>query len=129
MINVRVVKSSELETAKTLIRTIFPDAIVQITDSDILLIAEHEDKPVGFIHIIEEEDRILLQGIGVDKSMRGHGVGTVLMENALELLKYTHKPVYLKVKAMNPVISLYARYGFFLKKFGHTHVLVKKSNA
>jgi hypothetical protein len=33
------------------------------------------------------------------------------------------------VKALNPAIDLYMRYGFMLKKFGDVHVLVKRTNS
>lgn len=120
---------SELDDAKTFIRSIFPDAMVQITDVDLVFLAEVEGKPVGFAHVIDDGEAVLLQGIGVEKSMRGQGVGTVLLEYVLDGLRDTEKPIYLKVKVMNPAIDLYSRYGFMLKKFGDVHVLVKKPNS
>jgi len=129
MITVRMAKPSEFDSVKKFIRSIFPDAIIQLEDEDTVLVAEHEGKKVGFAHIIEEDDKVLLQGVGVEPSFRSHGVGTLLIERALDLLQDIQKPVYLKVKALNPVMELYARHGFSLKKFGDTHVLVKKANA
>lgn len=129
MISVRVAAPAEFEAAKRFICSLFPDAIVQLEEGDTLLLAEHGGKPVGFLHLIEEEDRFLLQGIGVVESMRSRGVGTLLMERALDLLRHSPKPVYLKVKALNPAVDLYARYGFAIKKFGERHVLVKSADA
>jgi len=128
-VTVRIAHESEMDDAKVFIRSIFPDAMVNITDDDILLLAEHGDRMVGFAHIVDKGDKIILQGIGVDPSVRGHGVGTVLLEHALESLSDTDTPIYLKVKVMNPAVDLYARYGFMLKRFGDVHVLVKKPNA
>jgi ribosomal protein S18 acetylase RimI-like enzyme len=129
MIRIKAVGPSEMDTAKDFIRTVFPDAMVQVTDDDLLLLAEEDGRAVGFAHIIEFDDRIVLQGIGVDSSIRGQGVGTLLLEQVLSMFEDTERPIWLKVKAMNPAIDLYARYGFFLKKFGDAHVLVKKPNS
>ena len=129
MITIRMVGPSEMDGAKDFIRRIFPDAMVQVTDEDTVFLAEVGGKPVGFAHLVDDGDVVMLQGIGVEKSMRGQGVGTVLLEFVLEGLKDTDKPIYLKVKVMNPVIDLYSRYGFMLKRFGDIHVLVKKPNA
>ena len=126
MLSVRMVRPSEMDLAKNLIRSIFPDAMIQLADYDTLLIAEEQGRAVGFAHIVDEGDRILLQGMGVDKSSRGMGVGTILLQSVFELLGASELPIYLKVKAMNPAIDLYARYGFVLKKFGEVHVLVKR---
>ena len=129
MISVREVQPSEMDGVKVLIRDIFPDAMVQITDNDIVLLAEYSGKAVGFAHMIDEGDRLILQGIGVHKSMRGYGVGTILMDRILATLN-EDRPVHLKVKALNPAIDLYARYGFFVRRFGQdVHVLVKRPNA
>lgn len=129
MITIRTIKPSEMESAKNFIQSVFPNALVQIGDDDIILIAEYNSKLVGFAHVIEEEERILFQGLGVDHTMRGHGVGTFLLENIMDLFGESNKPIYLKVNVMNPAIDLYSRYGFFLQKFGDRLLLVKKINS
>jgi ribosomal protein S18 acetylase RimI-like enzyme len=128
-ITVRTIGPSEMDLAKSFIRSVFPDAMVQVTDDDTLLLAEYGGKPVGFAHLVDEGDRVVLQGIGVDSSMRGQGVGTILLEHILDTLADSDRPIYLKVKALNPVIDLYSRYGFMLKRFGDVHVLIKKPDA
>ena len=129
MINVRMATASDMDSVKDFIRDIFPDAMVQINDDDIVLLAEYTGDLVGFAHIIDEGDRAILQGIGVEDSVRSHGVGTMLLEHTLMAFEGM-KPIYLKVKAMNPAIDLYMRYGFMVKKFGErTHVLVKKPDS
>lgn len=113
--------------AKSFIRSIFPDAMVQITDDDTVLIATDMGRIIGFAHIIDEGDRVVLQGLGVDKSVRGQGVGSILLEHILDALREGQKPIYLKVKVMNPAIDLYSRYGFILKRYDeNVLVLVKK---
>ncbi len=128
MISIRIVPPSEMDDAKNFIRRIFPNAMVHITDDDTVLLAENGEKKVGFAHILDDGERIILQGIGVEESMRGQGVGTMLIEHTMDMLADIDRPIYLKVKVMNPAIDLYSRYGFFIKKFGTTHVLVKKPN-
>ena len=130
MIHIRIVKPSEFDTAKSFIRSIFPHAMVQIGEEDTLLIAEEMGRIVGFAHLIDDGDRIILQGIGVDRGERGHGVGTVLLEHVLSALSDTEKPIFLKVKVMNPAIDLYSRHGFMLKRYDdEVFVLVKKPNS
>jgi GNAT superfamily N-acetyltransferase len=129
MLQVRTVRPSELDMAKEFIRSIFPEAMVQITDDDTLLLAEYHGRVVGFAHLVDDGERVLLHGIGVDPSMRGHGVGTILLEHILDVLRDNERPIFLKVKAMNPAIDLYSRYGFTLKRFGDpVHVLVKRAD-
>lgn len=129
MISVRLAKPSEFDYAKKFMRSIFPDAIIRLEEGDTLIFAEQGGNTLGFAHIIEDEERILLQGLGVKSSARGQGVGTFLLQRALELLEGTHKPIYIKVKLFNPAVELYARHGFFLKRFGDAHVLVKTADA
>jgi ribosomal protein S18 acetylase RimI-like enzyme len=128
-ITVRTVRPSEMDVAKDFIRSVFPDAMVQVGDEDTLLLAEFDGQVVGFAHIVDDGDRIILQGLGVDKSMRGQGVGTMLLEHILQTLGDSERPIYLKVKVMNPAVDLYARYGFMLKKFDDVFVLVKRPNS
>lgn len=127
MISVRIVDPAEIDEVKHFIRSIFPNAMLSISEEDTILVAENDaERIVGFAHIVDEGDKVLLQGLGVVKPMRGRGIGTMLLEHVLELLEDTDRPIFLKVKVMNPAVELYARYGFFIKKFGTTHVLVKK---
>lgn len=129
MLTVRKMRHSELDRTQEFVRSLFPRSAVRIGGSDTVLLAEKRGRPVGFVHIVNGRDRLLFQGIGVVKAMRGKGVGTLLMEKALAMPGTSYKPVYLKVKAMNRVLNLYSSHGFFLKRFGRAHVLVKKPNS
>lgn len=127
MIRIRPARENEMDEVKDFIRRIFPEALVMINDEDTIFVAEQLGQFVGFAHLIDEGDRFILQGIGVDDSVRGQGVGTTLLEHVISLPD-DGKDIYLKVKSLNPAIDLYCRYGFFLKKFGeHSHILVKKT--
>jgi len=129
MILIRTMKNSEIDSAKKFIKKVFPNAMVHIGEDDTVLFAESDGKPIGFAHVIDDSDRLILQGLGVDNAARGMGVGTILLEHILAMFSDGTRPIYLKVKVMNPVIDLYSRYGFFLQKFGDSHVLVKKTNS
>lgn len=128
MINVRMAEPAELDEAKDYIQRIFPGSNIFVNDGDIILFAEYQGKKVGFAHLIDQGERYILQGIGVDRAMRRKGVGSMLMDHVMDLTGDSNRPIFLKVKVMNPAIDLYSRYGFFLKKFGTTLTLVRRNN-
>jgi N-acetylglutamate synthase-like GNAT family acetyltransferase len=129
MITVRTANHSDMDQAKIFIRRIFPKAMVSISDDDIVLLARYKKKIVGFAHIVDDGDRVILHGIGVDDSMRGQGLGTLLLQQILATID-EDIPILLKVKAMNPAVDLYARHGFFVKRFADdVLLLVKKPNS
>lgn len=128
MITVHPAKDSEMDQAKKFIRRLFPKAVVSISDDDIVLLARHRKKIVGFAHVVDEGDRMVLHGLGVDSSMRGHGLGTMLLQQILATID-EDIPIVLKVKAMNPAVDLYARHGFFVKRSSdNVLTLMKKPN-
>jgi GNAT superfamily N-acetyltransferase len=129
MIRIRKMRHSELDRTRQLVRSIFPRSVVRMDSSDLVFLAEFSGRAVGFVHIVSHRGCMVLQGLGVRKSARSLGVGTLLMERALSALEGCGVPVYLKVKALNKAVNLYARHGFFLQKFGRAHVLVKKPNS
>ena len=125
-ITIRVLKADELESVLELISHIFPDIDPDISEKDTVLVAEISGKMVGFAHVIEEKDKIILQGLGVEESVRGHGIGSALIGKVLELFCQTDKAIVLKTSLSNPALELYHNYGFGIKKFGHVHVLERK---
>jgi ribosomal protein S18 acetylase RimI-like enzyme len=128
MVTVRTADTSDMDGARDFIRRMFPDAMVSISEDDVIVLAEYGRKIVGFAHVIDAGDRIILQGLAVDGSVRGLGVGTLLLQHILGTVD-DDMPVVLKVKTMNPAIDLYARHGFFVKRsHDHTLTLVKKPN-
>ena len=129
MVTVRTATSSDLDGARGFIRKLFPKAMVSISEEDIIILAEYGRRIVGFAHVIDNGDRIILQGLGVDDDMRGQGVGTLLLQHILGAID-EDVPVVLKVKAMNPAVELYARHGFFVKRSNdETMTLVRRPNA
>jgi len=125
-ITIRVLEADELEVALELIGHIFPDADPDISEDDTVLVAEISGRLVGFAHVIEEKDKVILQGLGVEESARGQGIGSALIGKVLEMFCNTDKSIVLKTSLSNPALELYHNYGFGIKKFGHVHVLERK---
>lgn len=125
-ITIRVLRPEELEDALDVIAEVFPDVDPNMSEDDIVLLAESGGRPVGFAHAFEEEKRIMLQGIGVEESARGQGIGTMLLERMLEIFSRSDKPMVLRTKLDNPAIELYHNFGFKVKKFGAIHLLERK---
>jgi ribosomal protein S18 acetylase RimI-like enzyme len=124
---IREVDDEELEEIADLIMEIFPDANLDFSDLDRVFVVENNQELVGFAHITDDDKRVIIRGFGVSENYRNFGAGSALMEKILELCELSDRPVYLKVKALNPAIHLYERYGFCLKKFGGAaHVIVKR---
>jgi len=124
--SIRILKPEEYEGAVELICHIFPEADPDVCEDDTLLLAESEGLPIGFIHVIEDEEKVVLQGLGVEESLRGHGVGSALVERTIELFCITDKPVYLKTQLSNPAVELYEKFGFRVKRFGMVHILERR---
>ncbi len=125
-VNIREVSRDDTIEALKLIHKVFPNSNINIHYNDVVLFAEKNGKPIGFIHFNETNDKVLLKGLGVEDNRRGAGIGTKLMRAAIKLFSIRAKPVYLKTRAENPVVNLYARYGFMLKRFGDIYTLVRK---
>jgi ribosomal protein S18 acetylase RimI-like enzyme len=124
-----MVREDEVDVVLEFMQEVFPDADIEIGEDDALFIAEENDELLGFAHIIELNDKVILQGLGVEESYRGQGIGSSLLSKILEVYDVTDKPIFLKTKSYNPAIELYERYGFTIKRFGSVHVLVKRQNS
>ncbi|PIX31845.1 hypothetical protein COZ60_02340 [Candidatus Bathyarchaeota archaeon CG_4_8_14_3_um_filter_42_8] len=128
MISIRLAKPDEFDNVKHFIQSLFPNTIIYLDDEDLLLLAESNNRLVGFAHFTDIEECVIVKGVGVDPSLRGHGIGSMLMGRVIEMSNDNIRPIYLKAKSMNPAIDLYLRYGFFLKKFGPVSTMVRKPN-
>ncbi len=126
MITVRMLKPEEIEDALELIANVFPEADPDICEGDVVLLAESKGKAVGFCHAVEEERRIVLQGLGVEESARGHGIGTALLDRLFQVFSRSDKPMVLTTTMSNPALELYHHYGFRVKRFGSIHLLERK---
>ena len=101
-----------------------PELQVYIKDfgtkkDDIGLIAEINNKPIGVVwtRIMNDYDHIDNEtpslAISLLKEFRGFGIGTILMDKILCLLKEKgYKQVSLSVQKANKALRLYKKFGF-----------------
>ena len=113
----RVISAANVKDALELIANVFPDADPDICEGDVVLLAEYKGQAVGFCHAVEEKGRIVLQGLGVEESARGHGIGTALLDRLFQVFSRSDKPMVLTTTMSNPALELYHHYGFRVKKF------------
>ncbi|MEM3422749.1 MAG: GNAT family N-acetyltransferase [Candidatus Bilamarchaeaceae archaeon] len=125
---VREIKPNELRIVLSLIKKLFPNANIEIDEDDIFYVAIFNGKIVGFLHITDTDDYIFLRGIGVHPQYQHSGHGSALLTKLDEISTVLSKKVYLKVKAFNPAVLLYEKFGFMMHRFGPTYTLVKKPN-
>jgi len=87
--------------------------------ADIFLVAEIEDKIIGYVIARVEFGYVgHIISIAVDPEWRRRGVGTLLMIKVMERLKrYGCESVYLEVRTSNePAIRMYEKLGFRIEK-------------
>ena len=69
-------------------------------------------QPIGRLLVDRWPDQIRVVDIALLTSVRGSGIGTMLMEEILEEGRKSEKPVTIHVEAFNPAQTLYRRLGF-----------------
>lgn len=122
---IRKANKAELDEVAELAHLLFPKAKIDFKPDDEVVIAEHDNHIIGFVHIRKIRGKCIICGIGVEPSQRNSGVGSTLIAHTLAALKDEHA-IYLKVKEENvPALALYSKYGFILRKYGTIHVLAK----
>lgn len=57
-----------------------------VSSSDVIVVAENEGGFCGALRLCCEQDALVLRGMRVSASMRGRGVGTLLLQSVEELL-------------------------------------------
>ncbi|MCS7116792.1 MAG: ribosomal protein S18-alanine N-acetyltransferase [Nitrososphaerota archaeon] len=86
-------------------------------ESERFLVAEEDDYVVGYIISSILNDVGLIISLAVDERWRRKGVGTKLLEMALQHLSNRVKRVELQVRVSNEsAIQFYRRFGFRIKK-------------
>ncbi len=122
---IRVAKGEEIPEVLALAKELFPNRLILKKPDDTFLIAVKDSELIGFVHIARIKGRVVIQGIGVARDFQNKGLGSSLIDYALGKLQKEDE-VYLKVKEGNiPALSLYSKYGFFLKKCGKRYVLCR----
>ena len=130
-ISIRLLKDSEYPEMLKLMYNVFPNANIKINNGDRIIIADMHGQVVGFVHYTYCNGKAIIKGFGVEGNARGIGIGTGLIEHVLKKFEKLAKPVYLKVLTLNPAVSIYARFGFFLVRNNEAKgvsLLVRKVN-
>ncbi|MFH2106851.1 MAG: GNAT family N-acetyltransferase [Candidatus Micrarchaeota archaeon] len=121
---IRIISETEILDVLKLIAKLFPKAYPVLKENDQIYVAIEGEKIIGFLHMTEKEDKILLNGIGIVEEYRGKHVGTKLMGHLIDEAK--DRPIYLKVTEKNFIAqALYEKFGFVPKRYGRRYVLVK----
>jgi len=123
---IRKMESEDVLEVVQLAKLLFPNSDITFKDTDLVLIAEEKDELIGFIHVSWINHKAIIRGLGVREDKRERGVGEMMLEAALSKLLNEHE-IHLKVKIDNiPALRLYEKYGFFLKRYGKSLIMVKK---
>ncbi len=130
-ISIRLLKDEEYPDMLKLMYRVFPNSNIKIDHGDRIIIADMYGQIVGFVHYAYYGDKAVIKGFGVEGNVRGIGIGTGLIESVIKKFESVAKPVYLKVKDLNPANNIYARFGFVLARHNEAegiYLLVKRVN-
>ena len=106
---------------------LFPKVSPSFSEMDVYFLATKGVEDVGFLHLILDGKRILLQGVGVKEKYRSVGIGGMLVDTAINFSEKTGVDLFLKVKPDNvPALNLYAKKGFSIKKLRDVYILQRK---
>jgi ribosomal protein S18 acetylase RimI-like enzyme len=90
-------------------------------DVSVHQVIEYQGQTVGFLDVIEEEERTFLASISIAPEFQRRGIGTFLIRGVLDGAASRGVPVILRVLRVNPARSLYERLGFELVGASDTH--------
>ena len=126
-ITIRRAKQEDASEVLALASKNFPQSRIEIKDQDLVLVAQEKGRIIGFIHFCKRKDNLILQAVVVREDFRGRGIGTKLIEMAMQESGIKDKKILLKVESRNiEAINLYQKSGFNLKNFGKNYTLEKK---
>jgi len=124
---VRKAKAADMGAIWEMVAVLFPNARFRDLPSDRYLLAERSGLPVGFCHYRIRDKVCYISGLGVLAHYREHGVGSMLMAEALyDADRRGVQTTLLKVRALNHASKLYHDLGFVERKYGDTLTLVRK---
>ncbi|MBD3389919.1 GNAT family N-acetyltransferase [Candidatus Micrarchaeota archaeon] len=128
-VGIRISRSKDRKRIFRIIHRIFPRANQSFSKNNLYFLAIKKGDDAGFLHLVLEKKEILLQGIGVKKEWRGQGIGTELLETAVEYAEAQGKDMLLKVRPENAAaLNLYAKKAFTIKKLRDCYILQRKIN-
>ncbi|MBI4399319.1 GNAT family N-acetyltransferase, partial [Candidatus Micrarchaeota archaeon] len=120
LIQIRKMGIREAEEVSSLINKYFPDANLtstgirnKLADGFHFFVATSNMEIVGFLEIRLREKSAFIVGIATEANLSNKGIGTALMEHAINFAGRKGKnKIFLVVKATNTrAINLYRRYG------------------
>ncbi|APX72373.1 GNAT family N-acetyltransferase [Companilactobacillus allii] len=102
--------------------------IIYNSDDNELVVAIFDDEIIGFCRLENSDKEIAELGVVVDKDFWGNGIGSYLIEDALNWAKESSlKKVFLEVYKNNPVaIHIYHKYGFTTESEKHETLIMEK---
>ena len=84
-----------------------------VYDSDIMIVCFDKTKPVAFNSLVELEDCIYIYQIAVQNTHKKEGIGTQLMQRAINIAEGKNKPVTAHVRDYNDASNhLFQKLGF-----------------
>ena len=69
-------------------------------------------RAIGFYGIFVEDTRVTIQRMYIDPDFRGAGLGTMIVNEALQVANQERKPLETEVLVGNPAIDFYFKVGF-----------------
>ncbi|RLI84655.1 ribosomal-protein-alanine N-acetyltransferase [Archaeoglobales archaeon] len=90
------------------------DLFIYLSHSTDLLVADIGGKVVGYISVMDMNDSSKIISFAVKKEFRGHGVGSILMDEAIQrCIERGKKSIMLEVRVSNKrAQELYKKKGF-----------------
>ncbi len=82
---------------------------------------------VGFWSVVREPERLVLRKIYLLPEFQRRGIGSALLRRLIEDSEVSHLPIELRYLIVNPVASLYERFGFRKAKVEPPHVYVRRA--
>jgi ribosomal protein S18 acetylase RimI-like enzyme len=90
-------------------------------DVSIRQVIEEHGRVIGFLDVVDEEERTVLASIRIAPEFQRRGIGTWLIRGVLERAALRGVPVTLRVLRVNPARRLYERLGFEVVDTSDTH--------
>lgn len=119
--------AAELPNALLFAKKIFPSSRVSVLPGDAVFIVEGKGDILGLAHVQRIGNIFRLNGIGVEKGLRGRGIGSALLSSALAYCKREGAArVVLEVRESNIAAArVYAKHGFVAARRRGENVLMR----
>lgn len=90
--------------------------------ADVVLVAHHEDRPVGFNLCFDRGDEAVIDLIAVEHRCQGSGLGTAMVQGAIAHFTGKAKTLYVGTQATNTAsLKMYRRCGFEVDREAKTY--------